>query len=244
MPKKSNQKLRMIYMKEILERHTDIDHGIARDDFERFLELSQKEPVAEHLYTTHYTIDKDYHYMCARVCDDRTEVTVPYIREKPERLGVWVDIFPMDGVIQSNLQRNVQTFLLRLHWLLFRSDVYGFENQPWTWRRVVKECAIRLVPNKGQRNNRRIDRICKKGSKHKCSGMEHIFEVPRKYEGIPAEDIENAILLDYEQYQFYAPKSYDAYLRAYYGDYMQLPPPEKRTVHEVDASWIGECENE
>ena len=37
MPKKSNQKLRMIYMKEILERHTDIDHGIAREDFERYL---------------------------------------------------------------------------------------------------------------------------------------------------------------------------------------------------------------
>lgn len=37
MPKKSNQKLRMIYMKEILERQTDIDHGIARDDFERYL---------------------------------------------------------------------------------------------------------------------------------------------------------------------------------------------------------------
>lgn len=37
MPKKSNQKLRLIYMKEILERHTDEEHGIARDDFERYL---------------------------------------------------------------------------------------------------------------------------------------------------------------------------------------------------------------
>ena len=37
MPKKSNQKLRLVYMKEILERHTDEEHGIARDDFERYL---------------------------------------------------------------------------------------------------------------------------------------------------------------------------------------------------------------
>lgn len=37
MPKKANQKLRLVYMKEILERHTDIDHGIARADFKRYL---------------------------------------------------------------------------------------------------------------------------------------------------------------------------------------------------------------
>ena len=37
MPKKSNQKLRLVYMKEILERHTDEEHGIAREDFERYL---------------------------------------------------------------------------------------------------------------------------------------------------------------------------------------------------------------
>lgn len=37
MSKKSNQKLRLLYMKDILERHTDENHGISREDFERFL---------------------------------------------------------------------------------------------------------------------------------------------------------------------------------------------------------------
>ena len=37
MPKKSNQKLRLLYMKDILEKHTDENHGIAREDFERYL---------------------------------------------------------------------------------------------------------------------------------------------------------------------------------------------------------------
>ena len=37
MPKKSNQKLRLLYMKDILEKHTDENHGITRDDFERYL---------------------------------------------------------------------------------------------------------------------------------------------------------------------------------------------------------------
>lgn len=37
MPKKNNQKLRLLYMKDILEKHTDEDHGISRDNFETYL---------------------------------------------------------------------------------------------------------------------------------------------------------------------------------------------------------------
>ena len=38
MPKKTNQKLRLLYMKDILEEHTDENHGIPRAEFERHLE--------------------------------------------------------------------------------------------------------------------------------------------------------------------------------------------------------------
>jgi len=34
MPKKPDQKLRLLYMKEILERYTDHEHGISRKEFE------------------------------------------------------------------------------------------------------------------------------------------------------------------------------------------------------------------
>ena len=37
MPKKNNQKLRLLYMKDILEQHTDGEHGISLKDFERYL---------------------------------------------------------------------------------------------------------------------------------------------------------------------------------------------------------------
>jgi len=37
MPKKNNQKLRLLYMKDILEKHTDEDHGISRAQFETYL---------------------------------------------------------------------------------------------------------------------------------------------------------------------------------------------------------------
>lgn len=37
MPKKNNQKLRLLYIKDILEKHTDENHGISRAEFKTYL---------------------------------------------------------------------------------------------------------------------------------------------------------------------------------------------------------------
>ena len=42
------------------------------------------------------------------------------------------------------------------------------------------------------------------------------------------EDFENYILLNFEGYKFYAISGYDHHLKQLYGDYMQLPPEDKR----------------
>lgn len=40
--------------------------------------------------------------------------------------------------------------------------------------------------------------------------------------------VEDRILVRFEDADFYAPREYDKFLRITYGDYMQLPPVEKR----------------
>ena len=39
--------------------------------------------------------------------------------------------------------------------------------------------------------------------------------------------------VEFEGYTFSAPCDIDTYLRDLYGDYMQLPPPEKRKIHAI-----------
>lgn len=219
----------------------DMDIFMPRTDFERFLELTKIKPINEHLYIEHYTTDSKYHYMCARVCDDRTKVNVPYIREQPTKLGIWVDVFPMDGVVANPLRRLYKRLLLTFHWGLFRADVYGFDEKVRSVRRVLKLIAIKLVPNINNRNNYRVDKISMNTYGEECHNLDHLFELPKGYKGIPKEDVENPILMKFDKYAFYGPRNYDEYLTAYFGNYMELPPVEKRIVHNIEAEWISEA---
>lgn len=55
---------------------------------------------------------------------------------------------------------------------------------------------------------------------------------------LPYSDFSETVLLKFEDDCFSAPKGYDSYLRTLYGDYMQLPPENERTVHAHRAYWI------
>lgn len=45
------------------------------------------------------------------------------------------------------------------------------------------------------------------------------------------KDLEDTIYHDFEGYQVRIPQNYDSLLRRQYGDYMKLPPEEKRIGH-------------
>ena len=45
---------------------------------------------------------------------------------------------------------------------------------------------------------------------------------------LPIEIFSDCEYIDFEEYKVKAIKEYDIYLTAIYGDYMQLPPTEKR----------------
>ena len=48
------------------------------------------------------------------------------------------------------------------------------------------------------------------------------------------KDFDETVMLDFEGYKFCAMAGYDNVLRSAYGDYMQLPPENKRRIHGFD----------
>ena len=57
-------------------------------------------------------------------------------------------------------------------------------------------------------------------------------------ESIKKSEMEPAVLVDFEGKKFYTMANYHEYLTSIYGDYMTLPPVEKRVSrHEVSIYW-------
>ena len=62
---------------------------------------------------------------------------------------------------------------------------------------------------------------------------------PNGFTGALKKDVyDEPVKLDFEGHMFYVPRDYDKWLTAFYGDYMTLPPEEKRRVHYNDTYQI------
>ena len=211
----------------------DIDIGMPRPDFERLLELSETEPIGEHLYIEHYTIDPQYHYLCMRVCDDRTTVQVPYIREQPTRLGLWVDIFVIDGVAPTKTLYWLQKKKIMFYWYMFRAYVYGTLDNKNTFRKIIKKIILGFVGS--NELNYRITKLVSRYRFEDCELVEDAF-TPH-YRPLRREDFYHPMPMAFEGHVFYGPSHYDEYLTLCFGNYMQLPPEEKRMPHPFLADW-------
>ena len=58
-------------------------------------------------------------------------------------------------------------------------------------------------------------------------------------ERVPLEGFENLVSLEFEGQQFSCMSCWDEYLHGLYGDYMQLPPADKRVTHEIRAWYVN-----
>lgn len=207
----------------------DIDLLMPRTDFNNLLDIQKTNPIDKDVFIEHYTVDEKYHYQCMRICDANTSVYVDYIREQPKKLGIWIDIFPVDGFTDSKLLSKIQNIQLILRKNIFKSHIYIGNNR-------FKKIVIFLYNHFFPCNNNvlyEIDKISQRYSFESKSKSSCLFD--DFYSTVDREEFDNPILYSFEKYSFFGPKKYDDYLKNKYGDYMILPPESKRIVHLINA---------
>ena len=74
----------------------DIDLGLPRDDYEKFLEVAPKE-LSANLKLVNYKTDSNYQYYITRILDLNTEVIEERIGNNNKYTHASIDIFPIDG---------------------------------------------------------------------------------------------------------------------------------------------------
>ena len=160
--------------------------------------------------------------------DNNTTFIKDYEADLDMNHGIRIDILPLDGCPASRIKRRIQKF-----WVLVYS-LYCAQMVPKNHGILVSFIGmmmLALVPIKKMRWA--IARFAEKQmTKYKMSDHELVTEVcagPKfMHNEYKKEWFTKPIYKEFEGKKMPIPNGYDSYLRMAYGDYMKLPPKEKR----------------
>lgn len=204
----------------------DVDIMMPRPDYKKFLELYNSDT---------YKVCKpdEGRFYFAKVYDSRT---VKYENGISNRkfypLGVDVDIFPLDGIV------NDESIIDRIYKKeCFLEMLLRLANQPIFHRKNPLKAINRIIPRIiGSRNLVKL--IEKNAQTYDYDSSDYVVRMRRSIHGFTGALPKAVYEKDYrefEGYMFCVPKGYDIWLRQFYGDYMVLPPAEKRIVHPIEC---------
>lgn len=209
----------------------DIDIMMPRPDYDELIKyLSENKEKIYPLELMHYTTNDKYIYPIARLSDSR--YGVKYNRAKDYGLGLFIDIYPMDGVgndpeLGKELINGQMLDIKKMN--LAGTDKY-YRSNGGLLRDIPKFLFWLYANIRGPKHY--AAKLDRNGQKYDYADSKYIaetnWELPIVYEKewfFPTEygKFEDTVLR--------LPKNYDKVLRVLYGDYMQLPPVEDRRGH-------------
>jgi len=220
----------------------DIDLIILRSEYERFFEISKSQLDSKRFFLQENRTDRHYNVGYPRI---RRNDTV-YRRVGHEHLkyhqGIFIDIFVLDNVPDNTILKVLHRFVCycirKMLWS--KSGKRIASNALWRiWFSLVS-----LIPtNLAFWCNNAIANHCNKRSTKLIRHNTHPYPNPKVCGyGIQADLLKSFTELEFEGSKFWAVAEYDRYLKMLYGDYMQLPPEEKRKPQIHLSDFVGVCD--
>lgn len=213
----------------------DIDIMMPRPDYERFISYCNEHPQElGNLQLFNMNVCKDYPYMITRVSDSNTILEVE--NEKPYGIGVFIDIYVLDGAGKTKeeaIKKMNETKIFPS--LIFYSTRkhYSAKNTVGLKKKLMKFPGFFVAKLIGKRKLVKI--LLNKVDKNKYEESAYVacllWSTYKQKEILPKSMFDEYTDVTFEGCSFKSVKDYDGYLRNFYGNYMELPPVEKRIAH-------------
>ena len=219
----------------------DVDICVPYKEYRRLIKIL-KQDDKYYVHNPYSLSEEEYYYMFTKITDKRT-VLIENNFKKVQNMGVFLDIFPIFHLPDSNEDYdNLYKKIKKLEKQFFR--FYGFEKYYYNKnkiRSIIKSIVFfpQFVIKRKYKNNRKeILELFEKNDSVQTSFIGNPTP-PNTYRNRFAIDsFIDKIEVEFEGIKVYAPFGYEDYLIKCYGDYMQLPPEEQRnTEHHFKAYW-------
>ena len=208
----------------------DVDIGVPREDFDRMLLCAKSlSEDSRYVFESYHDGKEDFEYPFAKVYDTTTTL-IENKRKKPKR-GLYIDIFPIDGISGSTKEEALKSFkpikkkLNRL--AAITSDVR--EGRAW-WKNMIVRMT-KVIPwfaGDFRKTVFHIEAMCKKTAFYESVYAGNLMGMWRDREIVPRDFFGTPKLYRFEHLKLYGVEKADEYLTNVYGDWRELPPVEKR----------------
>lgn len=218
----------------------DVDVAMPRRDYNKFLKIASKKLDPQYSLV-HYKLKKNVIHYSAKIEDNSFQL-IDSTASIPRKVNLWIDIFALDGLPDDPLKCKIHKFRVLALRGLFKLSLFdqivmqSNHDRPWYENAII---AVAKVVNFSKILDpyKRMAALDKALSKYDFYKSKYIMNFMGSYKFKSIMDRKaiyaEGALYDFEKYKFNAPKNYDRYLKQIYGDYMKLPPEDKRNWHQT-----------
>lgn len=221
----------------------DVDIIMPRPDFEKLMAYFSKYADELQPYQPlNRSINPDYPYTMTRFIDNRYILDVD--NEKPCGMGIFVDIYVLDGAGNSieearatleKTRRFPSSIFLSTRLKLKNGGTKGF------FKNLIKPLFFAYVKLMGREYFvKRLYNIISKYDYDKCSHLACLEWDNTTGSATAKKDIENPVEVEFNGMTFKAAANIDFYLTHAYGDYMTPPPLKDRVYHHLYKAYRKE----
>ncbi len=206
----------------------DIDVGMLRADYEVFLHEGQK-LLPESYFLQTFETDPDYPQCFAKLRDSGTTFIETSVRHRKINHGVYIDIFPLDYYPEKTVQQRLLRLKLRALFFRQRSEFYLPEYNKVTLNSLLFGPLSRALFPTTQSIVRNMDQTLR--SVPDSALVCNYCGAWGERETAPLSWFGDGVYGTFEGLPVRLPAAYDCWLTKVYGNYMELPPEEKRVAH-------------
>ncbi len=205
----------------------DVDIGMLREDYERFLQIAQKELDQKYCLQTREN-EPNFGKYSAKIRKRGTVFPEKGSEDLKER-GIFVDVYPFDYTDSDVRKANKHLNKARRLLLLLRF-VQTKKRRESAIKRVFHKMATLLF--REEKLEGRYLKLCRRYSVPTSNITCFSYRMAKDRNLVfSVEKMLPSRMIRFEGREFLIMRDYDYYLRVMYGDYMLLPPEEKRICH-------------
>ena len=214
----------------------DIDVGMPRKDYDKFIEL-QSEFEGTPLFIQNFKSDPCYIYNYGKLRDSSTTFIENAFKNHRINHGVWIDIFPIDGFSKEVMPREKLAKKVRHIWNQVYASYLPALRRKVRARTFFKDILLNIVAflaypfDIAHFRNKHVEKYVRKIPLEESVMAGNYFGFNMKREAMDSSLFKEFIKIPFEDTEAYVLKDYDTYLRNLYGDYMTPPPENKQVGH-------------